>query len=163
MHWLPRSLTLWICSPSSSSPPTRASSCQLLLTEPSPVSSFSLLWVLIIGLWHVSPSALDPSSLEGVSLTPGYAVDPWRSGPRSCPAPVPVYPVWGLEIGTWWMWVELSLCMWVCRVGCGCAFFVLCSISSNYLAESSFGWNENLFAFFLFFGNMCALLCLPDR
>ena len=37
------------------------------------------------------------------------------------------------------------------------------SVSSDYLAESSFDWNEKLYAFYLFFGNMCALSCLPDN
>lgn len=49
--------------------------------------------------------------------------------------------------------------MWECRVGCDCSLLVLFSLCSNYLAESSFGWNENLFAFFLVF-EICILYCI---
>lgn len=159
MHWLPRSLTFWATSPCSSSTPTRDSSQQLLLTEPSqnqqpfsPLGSQNRPMTLLTicpGFQFISMC---------VSLPQGRLWTPGSQGPGLV---LSQHGVW-LGVGTWWMWLELSLCMWVCSVECGCSFLVLFSISSNYLAEPPFGWNENLFAFFLFFGNLCALLCFPD-
>lgn len=127
MHQPPRSLTLWATFPSCPPSPTRAY-CLLLLTEPSLIGSPSLPWVLTAGLWHFPQPAQNPGSLACVSLTQGMLWSPGSQGP--------VCTTWPTWRGTWWMRVELSLCMWLCEVGYGCSFFVSVSLSSNYLVES---------------------------
>lgn len=160
IHWLPKSLTSWATSSYSSSTPIRDSSWQFLsqshlyLVSDSP----SLHWVLKTSSWHlltVHPG-FHPISVC-VSLLQGRLWTPESQGPGLV---LSQHGVW-LGVSTWWIWLELSLCMWLCRVECGCSFFVLFFKISNYLAEPSFGWNEKLFAFFLL-RNVCALLCFLD-
>lgn len=129
-----------------------ASACQLLLTGPPPVSSPCLLWVLN------GPVTLLPSCLAPSSLTPRQAV---KIRAQVSSSTCPRVPNLGPGVG--WALGERGLscaCLCMYRPGCGCSVLGLLCGSSHYLAASSLGWNENLFAFFLF-GNLCALLYVP--